>query len=201
MSFEGWVVFASFWVVFVTTPGPNAVNCIQTAMGHGFRASLWCVAGILTQACLFLGLAAGGVTALIVGAPQLYDALRLLGAGVLVALGVRGWLLAGRPLRAGPVHGRGLYLRAFAIATFNAKSLAGYLAAFSQFVEPGVPIWDQMRLIVPTALCLTTLSYTVYCAFGAGLGKVALGAIGNLWLRRGLAFCFVGYGVALALAG
>ena len=27
MSFEGWMIFALFWVVFVTTPGPNATAC------------------------------------------------------------------------------------------------------------------------------------------------------------------------------
>ncbi|REJ73303.1 MAG: LysE family translocator, partial [Proteobacteria bacterium] len=25
MSIEGWFIFATFWVLFVTTPGPNAV--------------------------------------------------------------------------------------------------------------------------------------------------------------------------------
>ena len=36
MSFEAWSVFALFWVVFVTTPGPNAVNCIGNGMTLGF---------------------------------------------------------------------------------------------------------------------------------------------------------------------
>ena len=29
MSIEAWGIFALFWVIFVTSPGPNAVNCIQ----------------------------------------------------------------------------------------------------------------------------------------------------------------------------
>ena len=37
MSLEGWLIFAAFWVVFVTSPGPNAVNCIQNGMNLGFR--------------------------------------------------------------------------------------------------------------------------------------------------------------------
>ena len=61
MSLEGWTVFALFWVVFVTTPGPNAVNCITNGMTIGFRRSLWGVAAILTQAALFLTLSAAGV--------------------------------------------------------------------------------------------------------------------------------------------
>ena len=90
-----------------------------------------------------------------------------------------------------------MFLRAFAIATINAKSVAGYLAAFSQFVEPGVPIGSQMSAIAPTALTLTAASYMGYTALGAGLGRMALGAIMHLWVRRAMAVCFVAYGVLL----
>ena len=70
MSFEAWSIFALFWVVFVTTPGPNAVNCISNGMVLGFRSALWGVLGILTQASLFLGLSAMGVTALIIASDR-----------------------------------------------------------------------------------------------------------------------------------
>ena len=199
MSVEGWLVFAAFWAVFVTTPGPNHVNCVQTAMALGFRRALPCVAAILTQATLFLALSAAGVTALIAASPVLFGWIKLAGAAVLVWIGVRGWLAARRPV-AVPVSRRGVFGRAFLIATFNAKSVAGYLAAFSAFVQPDVPIAQQMWAIVPTALTLTALSYTGYVAIGAGLGRLALGAMANVWLRRAMALLFVGYGVALGLA-
>ncbi|MEM8581147.1 MAG: LysE family transporter, partial [Pseudomonadota bacterium] len=72
MSFDAWLVFATFWVLFVTTPGPNAVNCIGNGMTYGFARSLWGVAAILTQAALFLTLSAAGVTALITAAPEFF---------------------------------------------------------------------------------------------------------------------------------
>ena len=78
--------------------------------------------------------------------------------------------------------------------------MAGYLAAFSQFVQPDVPIGPQMWVIVPTALTLTSLSYLTYTALGAGLGRAALGAVFNVWLRRVLASCFIIYGVLLGSA-
>ena len=200
MSLEAWTVFALFWVVFVTTPGPNAVNCITNGMTLGFRRSLWGVAAILTQAALFLTLSAAGVTALIAASPEAFQVAKFIGAGFLVYLGVRGWIIArGRVAVAAP-DGRSIYWRAFAIATINPKSVAGYLAAFSQFVQPGVPIWSQMWVIFPTALSLTALSYISYTALGAGLGRAALGAVFNVWLRRGLAACFVVYGVLLGAA-
>ncbi len=200
MSFDAWIIFALFWLVFVVTPGPNAVNCITNGMTLGFRRSLPGVAAILTQAALFLSLSAVGVTALIATSPVAFQLLKLIGAGFLIYLGVRGWITARRPVQAGMQSGGSIYWRAFAIAVINPKSVAGYLAAFSQFVQPDVPISAQMWVIFPTALCLTALSYLTYTALGAGLGRAALGAVFNVWLRRGLAICFVVYGVLLGAA-
>ena len=200
MSLEGWSVFALFWVLFVTTPGPNAVNCIGNGMTHGFTKSLWGVAGILTQATLFLFLSAAGVTALLAASPAAFFWAKLVGAAFLVWIGVRGWAAAARPVAAGHTPARSIYGRAFLIATVNAKSVAGYLAAFSQFVQPEVPIWEQMTVIVPTALTITAMSYAGYTAIGAGLGRLAMGAVLNVWFRRFMSACFVLYGVLLGSA-
>ena len=200
MSFDAWIIFALFWVVFVTTPGPNAVNCISNGMTIGFRRSLIGVLGILTQATLFLSLSALGVTALIVASPTAFYVAKLIGAGFLIYLGIRGWMTATKPVQIDDRPAKSIYLRAFAIATINPKSVAGYLAAFSQFVQPDVPIWDQMWVIMPTALTLTALSYTGFTALGAGIGKAALGAVFNAWVRRMMAVCFVIYGALLGAA-
>ena len=196
MSFEAWTIFALFWLVFVTTPGPNAVNCIQNGMQFGFLRSLPGVAGILTQASAFLVLSALGVTALISASAEAFFVAKLVGAAFLIWLGIRGWMNAGKPVEVEARPGS-MYLRALAIATINPKSIAGYLAAFSQFVQPDVPIWSQMWVLFPTALTLTTLSYCGFTALGAGLGRTALAAILNVWLRRVLAVCFIIYGLLL----
>jgi homoserine/homoserine lactone efflux protein len=200
MSVQGWAVFALFWVLFVTTPGPNAVNCIANGMAHGLPRALLGVLGILTQATLFLSLSAAGITALITTAPALFASAKLLGAAVLIWLGLRGWRNAAIAVAPRSATGASIYGRAFLIATVNAKSLAGYLAAFSQFVEPGVPIARQMWAIVPTALTITALSYTTYTALGFWLGQLALGAVMNTRLRQALALCFILYGVLLGLS-
>lgn len=199
MSFQGWIIFASFWAVFVTTPGPNAVNCITNGMTIGFRRGLWAVLAILTQATAFLVLSAYGITALLLASPNAFVVVQLLGAAFLIYLGVRGWLNARQLPTVNPKPGS-VYGRALAIATINAKSVAGYLAAFTQFVQPGVPIWDQMAVIMPTALTLTALSYVGYTALGAGLGRAAMAQVFNVVVRRILAVCFVIYGVLLGSA-
>ena len=197
MSIEAWIIFASFWALFVTTPGPNAVNCISVAMSYGFRRALICVAAILTQASMFLALSAFGITALIAASPMAFLVLKWIGAGFLIYLGIRGWRMAGQPVASQMPDRQQLYLKAFMIATINPKSVAGYLAAFSQFIQPDLPVISQMWAIVPTALSLTTLSYVSYCALGAGLGRTALSAVLNTYVRRILAVCFIIYGLLL----
>jgi homoserine/homoserine lactone efflux protein len=200
MSWEAWIIFALFWVVFVTTPGPNAVNCVTNGMTHGFKRSLWGVLAILTQASLFLLLSAAGVTALLASLPAAFFYGKLIGAAFLIYLGVRGWANAGKPVTARKVSARSIYGRAFLIATINVKSVAGYFAAFTQFVQPDVPVWSQMGVIMPTALSITAASYLTYTAIGAGLGRSALSAILNIWVRRVMAGCFIVYGVLLGSA-
>ena len=197
MTFEAWTIFALFWVVFVTTPGPNAVNCISNGMSIGFVRSLPGVAAILTQASFFLALSAMGVTALLTASETAFSIAKYIGAAFLIYLGVRGWITANAPVHAIRRPAGSVFTRALAIAVINPKSVAGYLAAFSQFVQPDVPIGQQMWVIVPTALTLTACSYLMFTALGAGLGRAALGAVFNVWVRRSMAVCFVVYGLLL----
>lgn len=196
MTFEVWAAFAVFWALFVTTPGPNAVNCISVGMHVGLPRALWTVAAILLQATLFMWAAALGLAALIVASPTAFFILQVIGAALLIGLGVRGYLRAGHTPKV-PQHGGGVFWRAFLIATINAKSLAGYIAAFSQFLAPDRPVLDQMVMIMPTALTLTALSYTGFTSLGAALGRAALGAVFHSAFRRVMALCFIAYGLAL----
>ena len=196
MSLQGWIIFASFWAVFVVTPGPNAFNCMSNGVSFGLRRGLWGVLAILTQATAFLTFSAYGITALLVASPIAFTVAKFIGAAFLIFLGVRGWMVAATPPKLNLAVGS-IYGRALAISTINVKSVAGYLAAFSQFVQPDVPIWEQMTVIMPTALCLTALSYCGYTALGAAFGKSAMAKVLNVTLRRGLATCFVVYGVLL----
>lgn len=200
MSFEAWTLFAVFWAVFVATPGPNAVNCINNGMNLGMRRSMVGVLAILTQAALFLGLSALGITALITASPTAFTVAKFLGAGFLIFLGIRGWMRAGTPVVMAERPAKSVYLHALTIAVINPRSVAGYFAAFSQFVQVDVPVAQQMVVIVPTALTLTALSYTGFTALGAALGRAALGAVFHVTFRRIMAVCFIIYGVLLGSA-
>lgn len=197
MSFDHWLLFVGFWAFFVATPGPNAVNCISNGMALGFRRAMVGVLAILTHATVFLTLSALGMTALIAASPTVFLVGKVVGAGFLIWMGVRGWINATKPAPAIERPARHVYTHALAVATLNPKSIAGYLATFTQVVRPDIPMTDQMALIYPTALTITALSYTCFTALGAIMGRAAIGALFNIWVRRVLSVCFIIYGVLL----
>ena len=58
-----------------------------------------------------------------------------------------------------------------------------------------------MWVIVPTALILTTISYTgLLCIWRVPWSSSALDHITNFWIQRILAACFIAYGILLGLA-
>lgn len=200
MDLHQWLIFVSFWLIFVLTPGPNALNCLQNGMQLGLRRALIGVAAILVQATAFLILSAVGISALILASPMAFGIAQLIGAGFLIWLGLRGWINAARPAPQIQRTSGSIFGRALAIAVINPKSVAGYLAAFSQFVDPVAPIGSQMWVIMPTALTITTLVYTGFTALGVGLGRAALGLAFHTNLRRAVAVGFIAFGAILGVS-
>lgn len=41
MTLASWAAFALFWVAFVVSPGPKAVNCVANGMAYGLRRAIW----------------------------------------------------------------------------------------------------------------------------------------------------------------
>ena len=197
MTIEDWIIFTGFWALFVTMPGPNALNCIASASEFGFKKSLVCVAAILSQAALFLTITILGLSSIIVNTPKTLMILKIIGIAFLIYIGVKGFVDAGKYTQP-KFSFRSLFVKSFLIATINPKSLAGYLAAFTIVINPDVAIRTQMWAIVPTALTITCLNYTSLCAFGSLLKNKAATLTLNIRLRRMLSLCFILYGVVLA---
>ena len=136
MTIEAWFIFASSWVLFVTIPGPKAVNCVSLAMAYEFRRPLICVVRILTKATLFLILSAFGITALISASSSTFELFKWNGAAFLIYLAVRGWITPTRPISQDVPISSDVYVKSFLLATINPKSIAGYLAALVNLWSP-----------------------------------------------------------------
>jgi threonine/homoserine/homoserine lactone efflux protein len=84
-------------------PGPNMIAVTAIALGSGRRAGICTAAGVATGAFVWAVLFTSGVSALLSAFPQWLIAMKLLGGGYLLFLGIK----ALRVARRGSKHGEG----------------------------------------------------------------------------------------------
>jgi threonine/homoserine/homoserine lactone efflux protein len=110
-------------------------------------------------------LAAAGLSALVMRSSQLFTAVRLAGAGYLVALGL--WTLwssrrrpaaaAGTgPARRLPRTGRASYPQALLGNVLNPKAASIFLTLVPQFVDPRLPLLPQIAVLATAMAALIT---------------------------------------------
>jgi threonine/homoserine/homoserine lactone efflux protein len=144
------LAFAVASVVIIVIPGPSVLFTIGRALSAGRREALLTVVGnalgILTQIC---GLAIG-LGPLIAASSTAYTALKVLGAGYLLWLGVQAIrnrrvvadaFAAGVTGTAHPLHA----VRAgYVVGVTNPKTIVFFAALLPQFVDPADAVWSQL---------------------------------------------------------
>jgi threonine/homoserine/homoserine lactone efflux protein len=144
-------------VVVSLTPGPATATVIRTSARFGRRTALAAIAGNSLGVLLWAVLSAVGVSSLILASRVAYDALKIGGAVVLVALGLRSLLSARRahPTTASGSElsgGRRAGLRAGVLTgVANPKLAVFFVALFPQFLsrsQPVLPYALAMALVV-----------------------------------------------------
>jgi threonine/homoserine/homoserine lactone efflux protein len=178
--------FVAACLVLALLPGPATALFLHRAVRDGRPAGLAAVAG--NEIGIFAwALAAGaGLTALLQANRLLFDALHVLGAAVLVYLGVAAWRSASRPdtrefgvgLRTRLPSGRspGAAFRASLVSiAANPKAAVFAFSFFPQFLPSSGPVF-------PTTVALAVVQVvidTTYCA-----GVVLLAVRVGPWLSR-----------------
>ena len=173
------------WIAASLPLGPNALNCIALSADAGLRRSLWAVVGILIASLCHMAATIFGVAAILAANAMLFQILKICGGGYLIWMGIALWRKGGTieiignsgfPSRLATMR------RAFLISLSNPKAVFAYMAIFSQFISPTVPLAEQMLVLAPTSFAVTIMIYGGYCAAGIGISRL-LGTV-----RRRLAF-------------
>ena len=163
-------VFIPACLALAVLPGPATALFIQRTLRDGRAVGMAAVAG--NELGLFCwGLASGlGLTALIAVNHLAYDALRLVGALVLITLGVQAWRTAGvgdefgesmtRRLPGGRTKGAAFRASLISMAA-NPKAAIFAFTFFPQFLPKGGPVLAAtvslalVQVLVDTAYCVT----------------------------------------------
>lgn len=168
-------------VVLAALPGPATAIFLHRTLRDGRRAGLAAVAG--NEIGLFCWVIAGGagLSILLEANRVLFDGLHVLGAAVLVCLGVQAWRNSRHadalpPALTGPRGPRAAFRASLISIAANPKAAVFAVSFFPQFLPRTGPV-------LPTVIALATIQVlldTVWCA-----GIVLLADRARGWLGRG----------------
>jgi len=175
MILEVWWAFIILWAATTAPVGPNVINCISVSQRQGFSHALWTVPGIALAALLHIGIGVAGLAAVIMANPLLFDLIRYSGAGYMLYMAFNLWRSNHEVFTPNKIsYSSKLQIagQSFLISATNPKAIFVNIAIFSQFVDPNLPLKDQLILLIPTALIIDSLIYSGYCSLGAQLTKL-----------------------------
>jgi threonine/homoserine/homoserine lactone efflux protein len=169
------------------SPGPAMALILRRAALRGFRGAVPTVLGLEAGLYVWALLAAAGFAALVAASEVAFLVLRVVGAGVLVHLGVRALLAARRvgsepdaPLPPAPARpGVRGWLTAFGegavVQLANPKAAVFMIAFYPQFVPADRPLFATTAVLALVQVVLETI---FYLALACGVARA------GTWFRR-----------------
>ena len=196
--------FLAAVAVLVLLPGPNTALILAHSLAGGRRAGLATVVGVELGNLVHTLAAALGLSAILATSAYAFDAVKLVGAAVLVLLGIRE-MLRSQPSTSAPaalLDPRRALLRALVGSVFNPKVAIFFLAFLPQWVDPERgPVLPQF-LVLGAIVCLVgaTFGTALSIAAGALVSRLRQHATFWRWQRRLTGGLLVGLGLRLATA-
>ena len=143
-SSSQWVAFLIASILFIQVPGPSLLFTIGRALTVGRREALLSVVGNAIGLLAQVGLVAVGLGAVVAASATAYTAIKVLGAGYVIWLGIqairhrsdaRRAMADGAPVRRGhPVR------IGFTVGATNPKTIVFFVAFLPQFTDPTGPV-------------------------------------------------------------
>jgi threonine/homoserine/homoserine lactone efflux protein len=155
MTIETWFAFVAASIVLLIIPGPTVLLVVSYALGRGRRTALPMAVGVALGDFTAMTLSMLGVGALLATGATLFAALKWIGAGYLIWLGMRLWHVGGS-LDAAPRTERTsapkMLGHAWLVTALNPKSITFFVAFLPQFLNPAADFVAQMIIFEATFL-------------------------------------------------
>lgn len=168
MALETWLIYTLAALGLSLSPGPNSLLALTHGALHGWRRTLFTIAGGAVGFVVLIGLSLFGISALLKTSPLWLVALKWVGGGYLVWLGVQVWRsppigagLGPRPGTGTQAHvatdaegratpGRAMAWQGALAAITNPKGVLFFAAFLPQFIDPGRSLWLQFAVMAGT---------------------------------------------------
>ncbi len=174
------ITFLPVAALLTVTPGVATALVIRSAARGGRREALAVTAGNSFGVLLWAAFAAVGIAAAVAASAEAFTVIKLVGAAVLVVLGLQS--LRGRPEHEASPQAGGTPLRdGFLTSIANPKLAVFFAALFPQFVPEGMAF-------VPAAMAMAALIVALdllwYSGLAWGVARARRAFVEGPWLAR-----------------
>lgn len=197
--------FVAAALVVLLIPGPGVLYIVSRSISQGQRAGLISVFGLSVGALVHVAAATLGLSAILLTSATAFGAVKILGAGYLIYLGIRALQTRQTTADVSATAPRAmfrLFTDGIVISVLNPKIAVFFLAFLPQFADPTrAPIAQQVLflglLYVALALC-TDGTYALLAGRLRGWlgGQLIQGPVP----RTASGVVYIGLGVSMALA-
>jgi RhtB (resistance to homoserine/threonine) family protein len=204
----GLVAFLPVAALLTITPGADMALVTAHSLRYGSRETLWTILGICSGV-IVQGAASGlGLAAIVAASSQVFTALKLIGAGYLVFLGVQSFISAStaepataeQRVELQPAGARRRFREGLLSNVLNPKVTVFYLALLPQFISPGQPV-------VAKSILLGTIHAVMGVVWLVGYSRAVVKASARFerssfrkWMQRVSGAALIGLGVTVATA-
>lgn len=206
MNIELFAAFCLAATVLILMPGPIVTLVIANSLGHGTRIGLATVAGSSTGNALLVGVAAAGLTTVMVVLADLFDVIRVAGAVYLVWLGIKAWRASGAAqdgdtAMAAPARRKStVFLQGVMIAVTNPKTILFYIAFLPQFLDASLPLGPQLVAMSIAMVLIATLFDSMYAVLAGRARRWFADPRRQRWQARITGSLLIVTGLGLLLA-
>ncbi|OHY79318.1 LysE family translocator [Marinobacter sp. AC-23] len=204
---EQFMLFLAAAVLLNVSPGSDHVYILSRTIAQGYKTGFLSSWGVCTGAMIHVIAAAAGVSAIIATSETAFLAVKLIGAGYLVWLGIqalrsRGMSFRVDTLQAKPASGYQTFRQGVLVDLFNPKVAVFFIAFLPQFVDPykGAAWWQMITLGI--IIILIALIWEAVLIVGADFISRKIrdnDAVGK-WLDRTLGVVFISLGISLVFS-
>lgn len=169
MDLHTWFAFfVASWIIAVS-PGSGAVLSMSHGLSYGVRKTSATIMGLQLGLLLILLIAGAGVGSLLMASELAFNAVKIVGAGYLIYLGISQWRSGGSPLAAQEAVPEASLkkrvLMGFLTNATNPKGIIFMVAVLPQFMITSRPLAPQLAILAVTMLAVDT---TVMHGYAAG---------------------------------
>ncbi|HEV7325656.1 MAG TPA: LysE family translocator [Bosea sp. (in: a-proteobacteria)] len=192
-------------LVFAYIPGPAVLYIAAQTMSRGRKAGFMAVLGVHLADYVHVFAAAFGLSAIFRHVPELYLAMKLLGAAYLIWLGIS-FFRRVAPVQATADVAPRTPMRALAdslaVELLNPKTTIFFVSFLPQFVDPSasLPLWAQFLILgVVVNLLFTSSSILTVLTASYMQAKVAANGAAQRVIRAIGGTILIGLGARIAL--